>query len=240
MNINRLQIKPKRSRINTVMSIERNLLNIKSALPKGVSLCAVSKFHAAEKILSAYNAGQRMFGESRVQELCTKSAQLPHDIEWHFIGHLQTNKVKQLVPVASMIESVDSPRLLAEINRQAAKIGRVVPVLLEIHVAQEQTKSGFFIAECRQFIDEGTWQNMPNISIRGLMTMASNTEDTSIVEADFAKAEQFFNELKADYFSSDDAFSIRSWGMSGDYPIALRHSANIVRIGTAIFGAREY
>lgn len=223
------------------MSIGENLSGIRSTLPEGVRLCAVSKFHAVEKISEAYAAGQRIFGESRVQELCSKVAQLPSDIEWHFIGHLQTNKVRQLVPVASMIESVDSVRLLTEINRCAEKIGKVMPVLLEVHVASEESKTGFAPDECRAFLSSGQWRTaMPNIRICGLMAMATNTDCEATVAADFATAEQLFGEFKQQFFAGDAAFSIRSWGMSGDYQIALRHSANIVRIGTAIFGLREY
>jgi len=223
------------------MSIGENLSGIRSTLPGGVRLCAVSKFHSPEKIAEAYRAGQRLFGESRVQELCGKAAQLPGDIEWHFIGHLQTNKVRRLVPVASMIESVDSVRLLAEINRCAAQAGKVMPVLLEIHVAKEESKSGFAPDECRAFLSTDGWRdNLPNISVRGLMAMATNTPDEATVEADFAAAERLFGEFKAEFFLGDPAFSVRSWGMSGDYRVALRHSANIVRIGTAIFGPREY
>jgi len=222
------------------MTIESSLSAIRSSLPDGVRLCAVSKFHGTDKIMSAYRAGQRLFGENRVQELVAKAKELPADIEWHLIGHLQTNKVRQIVPVVAMIESVDSPRLLAEIDRCAAKAGKVMPVLLEIHVAMEATKSGFSLAECREFMASGAWREMPNVRICGLMTMASNTSDAATVERDFQKAEDFFAELKAGYFAADTSFCLRSWGMSGDYRVALRHRANIVRIGTAIFGPREY
>lgn len=222
------------------MSIGENLSGIRSSLPDGVKLCAVSKFHGADKLQEAYNAGQRLFGESRVQELCGKAAQLPSDIEWHFIGHLQTNKVRQLVPVASMIESVDSIRLLTEIERCCAQIGKTMPVLLEVHVAKEESKTGFAPDELRAYLSSGQWRTqMPHIRISGLMAMATNTDDEATVSRDFATAEQLFSEFKAAFFPSDDAFSLRSWGMSGDYKVALRHSANIVRIGTAIFGPRE-
>lgn len=226
--------------VEAAMTVEENLSAIRSELPEGVRLCAVSKFHGKDKIMSAYHAGQRLFGENRVQELVAKARELPADIEWHLIGHLQTNKVRQVVPVAAMIESVDSPRLLAEINRCAAKVGKIMPVLLEIHVAIESTKSGFAIAECREFMAGGAWRDMANVRICGLMAMASNTDDAATVERDFQRADDFFAELKAEYFTTDASFCLRSWGMSGDYRIALRHSANIVRIGTAIFGPREY
>lgn len=222
------------------MSIEENLQRIKETLPDDVNLCAVSKFHGIDKIMSAYNAGQRIFGESRVQELQSKKQSLPDDIRWHFIGHLQTNKVKQLVPIVSMIESVDSDRLFTEISRCCDKEETDIDVLLEIHVAQEATKSGFTLDECRNFLREGAWHDCKRVHICGLMTMASNTDDTGIVESDFQKAEDFFAEIKHDFFSADPSFKYRSWGMSGDYPIALHHSANIVRVGTAIFGPREY
>lgn len=222
------------------MSIEDNLLKIRENLPDGVTLCAVSKFHGLDKILSAYNIGQRVFGENRVQELQAKAKSLPDDIDWHLIGHLQTNKVRQVVPIVSMIESVDSARLFAEISRCCDKAEKDMDVLLEIHVAQEATKSGFALDECRDFLADGAWRNCKRVHICGLMTMASHTDEASVIETDFKKAEDFFYELKHEYFPSDASFQYRSWGMSGDYTIALRHSANIIRIGTAIFGPREY
>ena len=167
-------------------------------------------------------------------------ADLPKDIEWHFIGHLQTNKVKYIAPYISMIEAVDSLKLLKEINKQAAKHDRVVKVLLELHIAAEETKYGLTLDACRALLEEGEWRSMDHVHICGLMMMASNTDDTEQIAREFDTAARFFDEVKAKYFADDDAFCERSWGMSHDYPIAIQHGATLVRVGTAIFGPRIY
>lgn len=218
--------------------ITQHLLSLRHALPPGVDLVAVSKFHPAEAVAEAYAAGQRVFGESREQELRAKHAALPQDVRWHFIGHLQTNKVRAIAPYVSMIESVDSARLLAEIEKQAAACGRVIDVLLEVHVAREETKSGLAPDELRTLLNDGAWRNMPHIRPRGLMAMASNTDNTDTVCADFRAARQLFDEVKAQHFAHDDNFNVRSWGMSHDWPLAVECGSNHVRVGTYIFGER--
>lgn len=217
-----------------------NLRRIGDTLPKGVRLVAVSKFHPAEDIEAAYNAGQRVFGESHEQELSKKQQALPKDIEWHFIGHLQTNKVKYIAPYISMIEAVDSLKLLKEINRQAAKHDRVINVLLELHIAEEATKYGLSLDACRGLLEEGEWREMSNVRICGLMMMASNVDDENQIRREFDIAAGFFDEVKAEYFADDDAFRERSWGMSDDYKIAVGCRSTMVRVGTAIFGHRAY
>lgn len=217
-----------------------NLRRIEDTLPRGVRLVAVSKFHPAEDIEAAYNAGQRVFGESHEQELSKKQQALPKDIEWHFIGHLQTNKVKYIAPYISMIEAVDSLKLLKEINRQAAKHDRVINVLLELHIAEETTKYGLSLDACRGLLEEGEWREMSNVRICGLMMMASNVDDENQIRREFDTAAGFFDEVKAEYFADDDAFRERSWGMSDDYKIAVGCRSTMVRVGTAIFGHRVY
>ena len=223
-----------------MIDIEKTIIDITSQLPLGTRLVAVSKFHPADKILEAYHAGQRIFGESHVQELQEKHTLLPSDIEWHFIGHLQTNKVKYIAPYISMIHSVDSPRLLAEINRQATRVGRCIPCLLQIHIAQEETKFGFLPDECIEYLRSGEWRTLEGIKISGLMCMASNVDDEAQVASEFARAEALFNQIKKEFFADDPCFCERSWGMSHDYPLALRHGATLVRIGSLIFGDRQY
>ena len=219
------------------MSIKQRLESIISTLPEGVSLVAVSKFHPAEHILEAYNAGQRIFGESRPQEMAAKAEALPKDIVWTMIGHLQTNKVKLIAPFVSLIASVDSDRLAAEIEKQAAKCERIIDILLEVHVADEETKSGWDIAELRKFIASGALEAMSHVRVRGLMTIATNTDDEAIIRRDFQNIKSIFNELKPTFGEQFDTLSI---GMSDDYPIALEYGSTMVRIGTAIFGARVY
>ena len=221
-------------------NVKDNLNEVLASLPDGVRLVAISKYHPADYILAAYEEGQRVFGESHEQELKQKHEQLPKDIEWHFIGHLQTNKVKYIVPYISMIEAVDSIRLLREIEKQAAKCDRMVKVLLELHIAEEATKYGLTLDACRQLLDEGEWRQMAHVSICGLMMMASNTDDEQQIEQEFQTAQDFFDEVKARYFADDPAFCERSWGMSDDYLLALRHGSTMVRIGTRIFGPRVY
>ena len=220
--------------------VKGNLREVLGNLPAGINLVAISKFHPNEYIEAAYAEGQRIFGESHEQELARKVESLPKDIEWHFIGHLQTNKVKYIAPYISMIESVDSLKLLKEINKQAAKHNRVVKVLLELHIAEEETKSGFSFDDCRELLEAGEWRTMEHVQICGIMMMASNTDDEQQIAQEFDAAYAFFKEVKEKYFADDDAFCERSWGMSHDYRIAVKHGSNMVRVGTTIFGPRIY
>ena len=220
--------------------VKENLHKVLSSLPEGVRLVAISKYHPAEFITAAYEEGQRVFGESHEQELRQKHEELPKDIEWHFIGHLQTNKVKYIVPYITMIEAVDSIKLLREIQKQAAKADRTVKVLLELHIAEEATKYGLTLDDCRQLLAEGEWREMKNVQICGLMMMASNTDDEQQIASEFQQAASFFDEVKAKFFADDDNFCERSWGMSDDYQIAVRNHSTMVRIGTMIFGPRVY
>lgn len=219
------------------MSIKERLHDILATLPEGVKLVAVSKFHPAERIREAYDAGQRIFGESRPQEMAAKQAQLPADIEWMMIGHLQTNKVKMIAPFVSMISSVDSERLIDEIEKQAAKCERVIDILLEVHVAREETKSGWDVDELRTYLASGALDKMEHVRVRGVMTIASNTDDESIVRGDFERIRAIYDELKPRFGEAFDTLSI---GMSDDYPLALEYGSTMVRIGTAIFGSRSY
>ena len=222
------------------VDVAANLRAVKATLPEDVKLVAVSKFHPAEYIEAAYSAGQRVFGESHEQELSKKYEVLPKDIEWHFIGHLQTNKVKYIAPYISMIDAVDSMKLLKEINKQAAKHDRVVNVLLELHIAEEATKYGFTLDACREMLDGGEWRSLENVKICGLMMMASNVDDEAQIKQEFDTGAKFFDEVKEKYFAGDGSFCERSWGMSGDYEIAVQCRSTMVRIGTAIFGERVY
>ena len=209
-------------------------------MPEGVKLVAISKYHPKEYIEAAYAEGQRIFGESHEQELRQKHSELPSDIKWHFIGHLQTNKVKYIVPYISMIEAVDSMRLLREIDKQAAKCGRTIDVLLELHIAQEETKYGLTPDNCRRLLDEGEWRLLDHVRICGLMMMASNTDDDALIASEFDTAAKLFDELKERFFADCDYFCERSWGMSSDYLVAVAHKSTMVRIGTTIFGPRVY
>lgn len=222
------------------VDVADNLKKILDTLPQGVRLVAVSKFHPDEYIEAAYNAGQRVFGESHEQELAKKQQSLPKDIEWHFIGHLQTNKVKYIAPYISMVEAVDSLKLLKEINKHAAKHNRVIKVLLELHIAEEATKFGLTLDACRELLENGEWRELHNVQICGLMMMASNVDDEAQIRREFNTAADFFDEVKARYFADDDAFCERSWGMSDDYKIAVQCRSTMVRVGTAIFGPRVY
>ena len=213
---------------------------IKQTLPPYVRLAAVSKFHPISMIDDAYAGGQRLFAENHVQELEKKHEALPKDIEWHFIGHLQTNKVKYIAPYVNLIQAVDSHKLLVEINKQALKYNRVIDCLLELHVAQEETKFGFSSNEMYNYLKQGEWRQLNNIRICGLMCMASNIDDESQIAGEFQQAETLFNKLKQEFFANQDSFSIRSWGMSDDYQIAIKYGSNMVRVGSKIFGPRIY
>ena len=220
--------------------VKNQLHAVKDELPDGVELVAISKYHPAEAIAAAYEEGQRIFGESHEQELSRKHATLPRDIEWHFIGHLQTNKVKYIAPYISMIEAADSPKLLREINKQALKNNRRIDVLLELHLAEEATKYGFSPEDCRRFLDGGEWREMQGVRICGLMMMASNTDDEAQIASEFEQAHQLFKEFQSAYFADEPCFCRRSWGMSHDYQLAVAHGSNMVRVGTRIFGERVY
>lgn len=220
--------------------IAESIRQIRSELPAGVRLVAVSKFHPNEAIEEAYRAGQRIFGESKVQEMTAKHDSLPQDIEWHFIGHLQTNKVKYIVPYVALIHGIDSFKLLAEVDKQAAKVGRRVDCLLQLHIAREETKFGFSFDECRQMLAEGQWRQLQHVRLCGLMGMATNTDNTTQIKEEFESLSQFFREVKATWFADDDAFRELSMGMSHDYHEAIAAGSTLVRVGSKIFGKRIY
>ena len=220
--------------------VANNLHKVLGTLPDGVKLVAISKFHPNEYIEAAYQEGQRLFGESQVQELSHKVDTLPNDIEWHFIGHLQTNKVKYIAPYISMIEAVDSLKLLKEIDKQAAKHNRIINVLLELHIAEEESKYGFSPDACRELLTNGEWKELKNVHISGLMMMASNVDDREQIKREMTLAADLFDELKEKYFADDSAFKERSWGMSHDYDMAVECRSTMVRVGTTIFGPRVY
>ncbi len=222
------------------MSITDNLNAIRNKLPANVKLVAVSKFHGKEAINEAYLAGQRIFGESRMQEIDQKHAALPADIEWHFIGHLQTNKVKSIVPYIHTIHSVDSVRLLKEVEKQAASIKKNIHCLLEVHIAKEDAKYGFSYDECRSFFAEGLWKELKYARITGLMGMATFTNDKEQVRNEFRGLKLFFDEIKNAYFHGDESFGELSMGMSDDYEIAIQEGSTMIRVGSSIFGNREY
>lgn len=219
------------------MSVKSQLERVRATLPEGVTLVAVSKTHPIEAIEEAYAAGQRIFGESRPQELRAKYEALPHDIEWHLIGHLQTNKVKYIAPFVAMIHSVDSERLAEAIQAQATKCNRTIDVLLEIHVAEEASKSGWAIEELRAAVASGLFERLTNVRVRGVMGIATNTDDEARVVADFAQLAAYKTEF-ATYFG--EQFDTLSMGMSDDYPAAIAAGSTMVRIGSTIFGARDY
>ena len=220
--------------------VRGNLHRVLSDLPEGVRLVAISKYHPNEYIEAAYAEGQRIFGESHEQELRQKVETLPKDIEWHFIGHLQTNKVKYIAPYISMVEAVDSLKLLKEIDKQAAKHERQIKVLLELHIAEEETKYGLTLDACRQLLRDGAWRSLQHVRICGLMMMASYVEDQEQIRSEMMTAKNFFDEVKRDYFADDPDFCERSWGMSHDYRIAVECGSTMVRVGTTIFGPRVY
>lgn len=222
------------------MSIADNLKQVQAGLPTGVRLVAVSKFHSNEAIEEAYREGQRIFGESKVQEMTTKYESLPKDIEWHFIGHLQTNKIKFILPYVSLIHGVDSYKLLAEIDKQAAKSGRVINCLLQLYIAHEETKFGFSTNECREMLSAGALKNLTHVQICGVMGMASNTANSEQIKREFRSLYLFFEELKTTWFAASPAFSELSMGMSHDYPQAIAEGSTLVRVGSRIFGERIY
>ncbi len=231
---------PKIHNFQQVLMIKDRLHNVLDSLAPGCRLVAVSKYHPAEAILACYEEGQRVFGESHEQEIRRKHELLPKDIEWHFIGHLQTNKVKYIAPYIDMVEACDSAKLLREIEKQAAKNNRIIKVLLELHIAEEESKYGFSLEDCRRFLANGEWRSMEHVQICGLMMMASNTDNEKQIRSEFTKAADFFDEVKNDYFADDENFCERSWGMSSDFKIAMQCRSTMVRVGTYIFGERQY
>lgn len=222
------------------MSISSEIERLNKELPSTVKLVAVSKFNPSEAIMEAYQAGQRIFGESRPQELLQKVQELPSDIQWHFIGHLQTNKLKMVLPYAALIHSVDSERLLMEINKYAVKNGIKVRCLLELFVAQEETKQGFSKEELLQLMDKLQQEPLEGVEICGLMGMASFVDDEQQIRGEFAALKQTFDQIREKYISTHPNFNELSMGMSGDYRIAVEMGSTMVRIGTTIFGARNY
>ena len=220
--------------------VKGQLKKVLDTLPDGVRLVAISKYHPNEYIEAAYAEGQRIFGESHEQELRQKHTSLPQDIEWHFIGHLQTNKVKYIAPYVTMVEAVDSLKLLKEIDKHAERCGRVIDVLLELHIAEESTKYGLRLDDCRQLLSDGEWRQMKHVRICGLMMMASLTDDQEQLRREFMTAADFFDEVKQQYFADAPWFCERSWGMSDDYTVAVDCRSTMVRIGTMIFGPRVY
>lgn len=222
-----------------MVDVRANIERVLSEIPAGVRLVAVSKFHPVEKLMAAYEAGQRRFGESRVQELLAKEPQMPADVEWHFIGHLQTNKVKQLVGKASLIESIDSERLLDMVDQESRKAGVTTRVLMQVHVAREETKFGFWPEELLDYFRARKFENLTNTHICGVMGMASNTDDAERVSQDFAAISKVYGDI-IELCPDLRGFDTLSMGMSGDWPLAVEQGSNMVRIGTAIFGEREY
>lgn len=221
------------------MSIAENLHHIKSALPRHVTLIAVTKTHPVDKLMEVYTAGHKIFGENKVQEMCEKAELLPKDIEWHLIGHLQSNKVKYIAPFVAMIHSVDSLKLLQEINKQAQKNNRVIPCLLQIYIAKEDTKFGLSFVEAKELIASETFQQLQNIKILGLMGMASNTDDQTIIKNEFRSLKTFFDEQQKNH-SANFELSILSMGMSSDYALAIECGSTMIRVGSSIFGQRNY
>ena len=222
------------------MSIADNLKQVLTELPQGVRLVAVSKSHPNEAIEEAYQAGQRIFGESKVQEMTAKYESLPKDIEWHFIGHLQTNKIKYMIPYVAMIHGIDTYKLLEEVNKQAAKAGRIVNCLLQIHVAREETKFGFSPEECKGMLAAGTWKKLSHIRLCGLMGMASNTDNAEQIDSEFRLLDRLFQEIKTTWFADSTHFRELSMGMSHDYHQAIAAGSTMVRVGSKIFGERNY
>tara|TARA_B100000401_G_scaffold306478_1_gene210906 strand:- start:292 stop:963 length:672 start_codon:yes stop_codon:yes gene_type:complete len=220
-------------------SIAENLNKIINVIPEDVSLVAVSKTKPLQDLKKAYEAGQRIFGENKVQELREKQPQLPNDIEWHMIGHMQTNKVKYIAPFVSLIHGVESFKLLKEINKQALKNERVIKILLQFHIATESTKFGLQLNEAKEILDSDEFKKLKNIEVSGVMGMASFVENESQVRLEFATLKSIFEELKSNYFSSTDSFKIVSMGMSGDYPIAIEEGSTMIRVGSSIFGTRN-
>lgn len=222
------------------MNVQSNIQNLRKDIPPGVKLVCVSKFHPTESIMEAYNAGERIFGESRVQELIAKQPQLPDDIQWHFIGHLQTNKIKFIAPFVSLIHGVDSLKVLRTINTQAKKVDRTVSCLLQVHIADEKTKFGFSEEDLFELLSSDAFKQLTHVSVKGLMGMATFTNDMNQVRNEFKFLKNLFDKVKSKFFSNDEKFSELSMGMSQDYQIAIEEGSTMIRIGTSIFGERDY
>lgn len=222
------------------MAIQSNIQSIRQHIPSHVQLVCVSKFHPNESIIEAYESDERIFGESKVQELCGKYETLPQDISWHFIGHLQSNKIKYIVPFVSLIHGVDSYKLLEEINKQATKAEKVVNCLLQMHIAEEETKFGFSKEELNEVLKSGTLRELKNVRICGLMGMATFTSNNEQIRTEFRGLKTLFDELKTGYFASESSFCELSMGMSDDYQIAIEEGSTLVRVGSLIFGNRVY
>lgn len=217
--------------------IADNITALRRNLPPNITLLCVSKYHTVESIEEAYSAGERLFAESRLKELQSKYAVLPRDIKWHFIGHLQTNKIRQLLPLVSLIHGVDSIRLLETINREAQKQAVITEVLLEVHISQDDTKYGFSEQDIRSLFRQRVWENLSNVKIRGLMGMASLTDDKQQIRTEFHNIKTLFDDIKSQYYNTSD-FDILSIGMTDDYPIAIEEGSTLIRIGTGIFGEK--
>lgn len=224
----------------TEKEILERLVETRNRLPQGVQLVAVSKTHPASAVLAAYKAGQRLFGENKVQEMTLKHNELPSDIEWHFIGHVQKNKIKLMAPYVSVIQGIDDFEALAEVDRQAARYGRTIKCLLQIHVAQEESKFGFTPQGVMDMLADGKWKDLSHVQIAGVMGMATNTDNEAQVISEFETLVSLFHRIKDSYFAGCSGFSIISAGMSDDHSLAIRAGSNMVRIGSAIFGARDY
>lgn len=220
------------------MSIAQNLNNIKTALPPHVTLVAVSKTKPVADLMEAYNAGQRIFGENKVQEMVAKWEEMPKDIQWHMIGHVQTNKVKYMAPFVSLIHGVDSLKLLVEINRQAKRYRKVIDCLLQVHIAEEETKFGLSEEELNELLASGEFKEMQNIRITGLMGMATFTDDEAQIKKEFTHLKTIFDRLSENLPTDNCQLTTVSMGMSGDYNIAIACGSNMVRIGSSIFGNR--
>lgn len=223
-----------------MINVKENIRKLQDSLPKGVGLVAVSKFHPVELLREAYDAGQRIFGESRAQELLQKVGQMPDDVKWHFIGHLQTNKVRAIVPYVAMIHSIDSEKLLRVVDSEAECAGRVVDVLLQLHVAQEETKYGMTADECVAMVESGVLAELTHVRVCGVMGMATNTDDENEIRAEFRKIKQVFDLLHEGCLHDSDCFREISMGMSDDYQIAVEEGSTLVRVGHSIFGERQY
>lgn len=222
------------------MTIANNIKSLKSSIPKNVTLVAVSKTRPNKDILEAYEVGQRVFGENKVQDLTQKYEDLPKDIEWHFIGHLQTNKIKYIVPFISLIHGVDTEKLLIAINKEGVKLNRKIKCLLQIHIAKESTKFGFSNEEVVNTLKDNSLNHLLNVEICGVMGMATNTSDQNEVAKEFSYLKNIFINLKNEFFQNQESFSQISMGMSGDYPIAIEQGSTMIRVGSSIFGQRNY
>jgi pyridoxal phosphate enzyme (YggS family) len=222
------------------MSVQQNISEIRKHIPSHVRLVCVSKFHPNETVLEAYECGERIFGESKVQEMCGKYETLPKDISWHFIGHLQTNKIKFIVPFVDLIHGVDSYKVLEEINRQALKVSKTVNCLLQIHIAKEETKFGFSSEELMETLSEGKWKELTGVTISGLMGMATYTDNREQIRTEFNGLKTLFDQVKSQFFNDASSFCELSMGMSDDYRLAIEEGSTLVRIGTSVFGIREY